>query len=282
MVKKLTDFPWKKVLETAEIDLISWERVSPLIKHEVFKELNLQPKNYIPIYSEQERQRKLGTTQNIWPFRTGKGECVLIRGNMSVKNTYQSPNTKLILLEETCIPKSCSLGNSKTEREYLAQGFNSRVFHQLLINESKKEVFLGSAGKLYLNAKVQYHSVPIKLKNVQFELDWTVETRNEVLHFEAKYSPKKPTPEYILFQVFYPTVYLSEKVKNKTIRPFFLDIIKGHGFVDYHFMEIGYDDTLNLSSYKVVPIQNTTIRVSLSDQRFPNLMSYINTNRTRK
>ena len=79
----MTDCLWRRVLERAKVDLDSWDYVSPQIDHSVFKELGLQPKNYIPIYSERERQKKLGSPQ-IWPFRNGIGSCVLIRGDMIV------------------------------------------------------------------------------------------------------------------------------------------------------------------------------------------------------
>jgi hypothetical protein len=52
----VTDYPWKQVLERADVDLDSWDRVSPQIERSLFAELSLQPNRYIPIYSERERQ----------------------------------------------------------------------------------------------------------------------------------------------------------------------------------------------------------------------------------
>ncbi|MCJ7760903.1 hypothetical protein MUP59_07185, partial [Candidatus Bathyarchaeota archaeon] len=72
------------------------------------------------------------------------------------------------------------------------------------------------------------------------------ESKSEILLFEAKLSGGAGQREFVLFQIFYPTAYLGLKVPNKSIRPFFLDIVKRRGCVDYHFMEISYKDALDL------------------------------------
>ncbi len=177
---------------------------------------------------------------------------------MIVKNTYGKREHDVKTLKENRISQSTAIKNAKNEREFLVQGYNSKVFHEL-INEPE-ELYIGSAGKLYLNADAKYFH-PVKLKRVQFELDWSVESEYEILLFEAKLSGKEGTKEFVLLQVFYPTAYLTLKVPNKTIRPFFLDIIKRTGYVDYHFMEIPYTNALDLASYKRNPNHSITIRV---------------------
>ncbi|MCJ7760981.1 hypothetical protein MUP59_07580 [Candidatus Bathyarchaeota archaeon] len=254
----MADCPWKKVLERAKIDLNSWVHVSPQIDHFIFKELKLQPKNYIPIYTERERQRKL-CVPLVWPFRNGIGSCVLIRGDMIVKSTYEMKEHGPRTLEENSFSRSTSLKNAENERECLVQGFNSHVFHELLSEPA--ELFVGSAGKLYLNGEAKYFD-PVKLRKVQFELDWSVESKTEILLFEAKLSGGAGQREFVLFQIFYPTAYLRLKVPNKSIRPFFLDIVKRRGYVDYHFMEISYKDAFDLASYNKEPRQSRTIRVT--------------------
>ena len=141
----------------------------------------------------------------------------------------------------------------------MVQGFNSHVFHELVSEPA--ELFVGSAGKLYLSGEAMYFH-PVKLMRVQFELDWSVESRNEILLFEVKLSGGAGQREFVLFQIFYPTAYLALKVPSKTIRPFFLDIVRRDGYVDYHFMEISYKDAFDLASYNKEPKQSRTIRVT--------------------
>jgi hypothetical protein len=177
---------------------------------------------------------------------------------MIVRSSYVTQENSNTLLDENKESRSTSLKYATNEREFLIQAHNSRAFHAL---SGSTELFLGSAGKLYVDGEANYYR-PVKLEGVQFELDWSVESRNEILLFEAKLSRGKSPTEFVLFQVFYPTAYMSQRAGNKPVRPFFLDIVKRPKYVDYHFMEISYARPFDLSSYENRPKQHKTIRVA--------------------
>ena len=109
--------------------------VSPQIERSVFDELDLDSNRLIPIYSEHDRQKKLGPTPNIWPFRNGIGRCVLIRGDMIVRSSFLEEEKDITLLDENMESQSTSLKRATNEREFLIQAYNSRVFHELCGSE---------------------------------------------------------------------------------------------------------------------------------------------------
>jgi hypothetical protein len=259
------NYVWLKILEEAQIDPFLWEKVSPQIQKKAFHNLNLQPKNFIPIYSEKERKRKLGFRDNIWPFRNGIGRCVLIDGDLSLKNNYSNPSNADLYSIENYNAVSVSLNNSNTEREFLHLAYNSGVFNQLL---GSKKLSLGTSGKLYVNAIANYFK-PIELQTVQFELDWSLETKDTIALFEAKLpttnkSNTNKTSEFIIFQAFYPILYASQIKHSKKIRFFFVDIIRSTSKVDFHFMEIDFKNPMDLQSYNNIPKYSTTIRMKIN------------------
>ena len=176
-------YDWLDILNEENIDPYDWKYVSPQVHRESFHNLRLQPKNYIPIYTEKEREKKLGFRDNIWPFRNGIGKCVLIDGNMSIRNKYV-PNIKVNnLCKYHNVSSTISLSARRTEREYLHLAYNSKIFHSLL---ESKDLHLGTSGKLYVASKAKYHKI-INLDTVQFELDWCVETQDTIALFEGKF-----------------------------------------------------------------------------------------------
>ena len=208
-----SNYTWLKILEEAQVDPFSWNEVSPQIQKNVFHDLNLQPKNFIPIYSEKERKRKLGFRENIWPFRNGIGRCVLIDGDLSINNNYSQSIVADIHCTEDNNAVSVSLNNSTTEREFLHLAYNCGVFNQLLDSE---KLNLGTSGKLYVNAVVNYFR-PIELEKVQFELDFAIETEDTIALFEAKLPTTNKTADFVIFQAFYPILYTSQIKHNKKI-----------------------------------------------------------------
>jgi len=256
------NYVWLKILEEAQIDPFSWNKVSPQIQKKVFHNLNLQPKNFIPIYSEKERKRKLGFRDNIWPFRNGIGRCVLIDGDLSIKNNYSNPSNADLYCIENNNAVSVSLNNSNTEREFLHLAYNCGVFNQLL---GSKKLNLGTSGKLYVNAIANYFKA-IELEKVQFELDLSLETKDTIALFEAKLpktnkSNTNKTADFVIFQAFYPILYASQINHSKKIRFFFLDIIRYTSKVDFHFIEIDFKNPMDLQSFNNIPQYSTTIRM---------------------
>lgn len=252
-------YDWLDILKEENIDPYNWQHVSPQIHRKSFHKLQLQPKNYIPIYTEKERKRKLGFRENIWPFRNGIGKCVLIEGDMSIKNKY---STNIKVTDRYINPNlnsTISLLHSKTEREYLHLAFNSKIFHSLL---KTKVLQLGTSGKLYVASEAKYFNT-INLDTVQFELDWCVETEDTIALFEAKFPKKGITKEFILFQAFYPIIYANKVNNNKKLRFFFLDILRHDDIVDYHFIEINFKIPNDLATYDTVPLTTKTIRLKL-------------------
>tara|TARA_Y100000590_G_C15592252_1_gene966562 strand:- start:43 stop:813 length:771 start_codon:yes stop_codon:yes gene_type:complete len=248
---------WLDILEEGNIDPYDWKHVSPQVHRKYFHKLGLQPKNYIPIYSLSERNRKLFFRDNIWPFRNGIGRCVLIDGVMSVKNDYNYHKSADIECFESNHSSTVNIYRNKTEREFLHLAFNSGVFNELL---KTKKIYLGTSGKLYVESKAKYYE-KINLETVQFELDWSIESKDTIALIEAKLPPKGFTNNFILFQAFYPVLYTSLINQKKKIRFFFLDIIKLNTSVDYHFLEINYETPCDLLSYENKPKNSTTIRL---------------------
>ena len=252
------DNHWSKIFDNLKINPFDIKKVGPRIANDIFKKLKLNPARLIPLYNEKHRTSKIGDIPDLWPLRSGIGTCVLIKGDMSIWNNY--PNEKIIYVKDHSENVSTNINYVNTERESLVQAYNIGVFQKLTENDIK---CLGIAGKLYLTSDIKYYE-RINLNSVQFELDWSVETDKEILLFEAKRIKSKGkrvfTEDFVLFQIFFPAVYASQKTSKK-IRPFFLDIIDHHYYVDYHFIEIKYDDVSDLASYDVNNTIETTIRV---------------------
>ena len=251
-------YDWLDILDEANINPYNWNYVSPQIHRKSFHSLRLQPKNYIPIYTIKERNRKLGFRENIWPFRNGIGRCVLIEGDMSIINNYQYGGTPDIKCDESGNSSTVSLMRSRTEREFLHLAYNSGIFNKLL---ESNNLYLGTSGKLYVCSNAKYYET-INFETVQFELDWCIETKDTIALFEAKFPAKGCTNDFVLFQAFYPILYTSLIEQKKKIRFFFLDILKSTDSVDYHFIEIKFDSPNDLSSYVNTPIGTKTIRLN--------------------
>ena len=152
---------WSKIFDEMKIDPLRIKNVGDKITKSIFEKLELDPNKWIPVYDEKTRAKRFEGIIDLWPLRTGKGECVLIKGSMNVQSNY-SPD-KVIFVKNIIMNNSTNLKQINTERLALVEANNIGVFQHLTNN---KITHLGVAGKLNLFAEVKYFE-SIKLDNLQ-------------------------------------------------------------------------------------------------------------------
>lgn len=183
---------WQKILDKKGIDPKKIQFVSSPINRDAMREF-AEPRLIIPIYSREARLSKFPflSEQNLTPIRTGIGTAVLTKADIFLPLDSPVDERKVITYDRNKIPRSLDI-EINTEARFLALAYETGVFNAAFGLSSETRPKLGLMGKMNLHQadlslidqNQQSHSLAVS--NVQFELDFSLETEDAVYLIEAK------------------------------------------------------------------------------------------------
>lgn len=209
------------------------------------KDLNKNsPANWIPNYSRSTLSNYL-LENHLMPIRSGKGSFFFYKGNIFLNiDNYASTDVKIDTVKSIYpfLPLSLSVDFQKNENAYINKALSLGIINHFI--ESNEILLHGQSGVIKLSEQLEFKtSKGLKHTNrgLQFEVDMVLETKNEILIFEAKKPTKKFTKEFSLLQLYYPFIYFSKITDaKKKIRTIFFDVLVIEQEEKYKLIEVNF------------------------------------------
>jgi len=212
------------------------------------------PAKWIPNYSKATLSNFL-LENNLMPIRSGKGSFFFYKGdiflNVANNNSQQIKIDKIKSIY-SFLPLSLNVNFQKNENAYI----NKAVYLGIINNfvESDEILLHGQSGVIKLTEQLKFKtSQGSRYTNsgLQFEVDMVLETKNEILIFEAKKPIRKFTEEFSLLQLYYPLLYFKNTTNSKKkIRTIFFDILVENNKEKYKLIEITFKNDL-FDNYRI-------------------------------
>lgn len=234
--------PWERILARAGIAPESIGFVSDPIGPEIIGEF-VDPQRAIPIYSAKTYSNsfKFLSKHGLTPLRVGIGTAVLTKANLFLSTAEKAASQLQVQAEHDEIPVSLASTPVDTEARYLALAYETGVFNAAFSLAPDNKPKLGLFGKMNLpRAQIKLADdkgriYPLNISNVQFDLDFSLETPDSVYLIEAKMGRVET---FSALQLFYPYVLLAQLNSKKEIRTFLLEIDKqSESVIQYRFHE---------------------------------------------
>lgn len=199
------------------------------------------PANWIPIYKRDDLSEYL-LENRLMPIRCGQGEFFFYRGEILFDLrllSYREVPIDTIESVEAFIPLTLHEFH-RNENAYLnkalAMGIlnhfldsnDLELYQEKIVRGDYRRLLYGQFGKIKTNFELTFHTTKgsrVINAGFQFEMDLVLENESEIIIFEAKQG-RKPRESFVLLQLYYPLIYLSEITKKKKkIRTVFIDIV---------------------------------------------------------
>ena len=240
--------------------------------HNAFSAKHLKkpnPANWIPIYKKDDLSDYLLENQ-LMPVRCGQGEFFFYRGEIvfDLRGVeYETVSIESIEKVECFVPLTLQ-DFHRNENAYLNRALalgvlnhfldskELKVFEKSIERKNYRRLLYGQFGKIKTNFELEFKTTkgsrPIN-RGFQFEIDLVLENENEIIIFEAKQGAKT-RENFILLQLYYPLIYLSNITKNqKKIRTIFIDIETNkndkYRLTEFYFHELNFDSVEVLRSW---------------------------------
>jgi len=218
-----------------------------------------KPGQWIPIYYFKEIP-KYFQENGIVPIRAGQAEFFFYKGKVFF-NLESVDFKKIDICKikpiESYIPATLKAKFQRNENAYLnkaiALGFVNHfvsdkelaVFEHEVATKGHKRLLYGQFGKIKLTNMLQFKTSkgrkPIN-PGFQFEIDLVLESKDEIIIFEAK-TGNKYFSNFSLLQLYYPLIYIQSIIEEpKTIRTVFIDITTFGNTERYRMMEIKFEN----------------------------------------
>ena len=219
-------------------------------------ELNKKfPAKWIPNYSKSTLSQYL-VANSLMPIRSGKGSFFFYKGNIFLKpNDYKAVKVNIDEIKNMYpfLPLTLNIDFQKNENAYINKALSLGVINHFI--KSDEILLHGQSGVIKLSQPLDFKtSLGTKQTNsgLQFEVDMVLESKSEILIFEAKKPAKKFTQEISLLQLYYPLIYFS-KITNskKKIRTIFFDILATEKEEKYKLVEVEFINGL-FDEYRIV------------------------------
>lgn len=261
--------PWEQILAKAGIAPESIEFVSEPIGPEIIREF-VDPQLAIPIYSTKtySNRFKFLSKYGLIPLRTGIGTAVLTKANLFLPATEKAAPQLQVQAEYGKIPVSLSSPPIHTEARYLAMAYETGVFNAAFFLPPSNKPKLGLFGKMNLpRAEIKLADdkgriYPLNISNVQFDLDFSLETLDSVYLIEAKMGRAET---FSALQLFYPYVLLAQLNSEKEIRTFLLEIdMRSESVMQYRFHEYCFRTPFVANSGELKQVVSVELKISNS------------------
>jgi len=203
------------------------------------------PGNWIPIYKKEELAEYF-INNNLMPIRCGQAEFFFFRGNIFLDLTpinFHFVNIKSLKQIDSFIP--ITLENfHKNENAYLNKSLSIGIINHFIDSDlNYRRLQYGQFGKIKTNFTLEFitsHGTKEINKGFQFEIDFVLENKDEIIIFEAKQG-SKPRTTFSLLQLYYPLIYLTKITNNqKKIRTIFIDIVSDKNNEIYKLTELEF------------------------------------------
>jgi hypothetical protein len=132
----------------------------------------------------------------------------------------------------------------KNENAYLNKALSRGILNHFIDDDLiYRRLLYGQFGKIKTNFELEFktsHGIKEINKGFQFEIDFVLENKDEIIIFEAKQGSKSRTT-FSLLQLYYPLIYLTKITNNqKKIRTIFIDIISNENNEIYKLTELEF------------------------------------------
>jgi len=214
-----------------------------------------KPGNWIPIYKKEDLPEYF-INNNLMPIRCGQAEFFFFKGNIFLDLTPITFNTidiKTLTQIDSFIPLTLEKFH-KNENAYLNKALSIGILNHFIdLDSISRRLLYGQFGKIKTNFELEFktsHGVKEINKGFQFEIDFVLENKDEIIIFEAKQGSKSRTT-FSLLQLYYPLIYLTKITDNqKKIRTIFIDIVSDKNNEIYKLTELVFKnfefDNLNI------------------------------------
>lgn len=203
------------------------------------------PGNWIPIYKKEDLSEYF-INNNLMPIRCGQAEFFFFKGDIFFDLTPIEFNTiyiKSLTQIDSFLPLTLK-DFHKNENAYLNKALSIGVLNHFIDDDLiNRRLLYGQFGKIKTNFELEFktsHGVKDINKGFQFEIDFVLENKDEIIVFEAKQG-SKPRTSFSLLQLYYPLIYLT-KITNsqKKIRTIFIDIVSDENNEIYKLTELEF------------------------------------------
>lgn len=260
---------WEQILARAGIAPEDIGFVSDHIGPEIIREF-VEPRLVIPIYSAETYSSRFPflSKHGLTPLRTGIGTAVLTRANLFLPIIEKADSQLFMECNRDSIPLSLLDVPVNTEAKYLALAYESGVFNTAFSLPVDVRAAIGLFGKMNLpKAKIlladdQGKQYPLHISNVQFDLDFSLETQDCIYLIEAKRGNAKT---FSALQLFYPYALFMQinPPLMKTLRTFLLQIDKKtDSRIQYMFHEYSFRIPLVANSSILKQVISVDLKIS--------------------
>jgi hypothetical protein len=204
-----------------------------------------KPGNWIPIYKKEDLPEYF-LNNNLMPIRCGQAEFFFFKGDIFFDLTlidFTIIDIKNLTLIDNFLP--LTLENfHKNENAYLNKALSRGILNHFIDDDLiYRRLLYGQFGKIKTNFELEFktsHGIKEINKGFQFEIDFVLENKDEIIIFEAKQGSKSRTT-FSLLQLYYPLIYLTKITNNqKKIRTIFIDIISNENNEIYKLTELEF------------------------------------------
>ena len=274
--KKKNDIAWEKIFEKHNI-------LEALQKDKLFKikssEINkVREARLMTKFDKEIDLPKIFKKNNLSILPIGRGEYVLGKFKTYFEIKSKEPSEpKIMKLPQ----KLTSIDTKKITSESVAinVAFASGMIDDLLNSSELNKAYLTITGRMgskllnfNIDSKIKGESpYNINVENSQIEIDSAFENKEKILLIEAKIDEKK---DFNIRQLFYPYLFLKNKLLDKEIIPVLLIYTQG-SFI-FNIFEI--KDETNYSSIKFLEqkIYKLSDEINISMNEVINIMNTVN------
>ncbi len=204
-----------------------------------------KPGNWIPIYKKEDLPEYF-LNNNLMPIRCGQAEFFFFKGNIFFDLTSIDFNTidiNNLTQIDSFLPLTLEKFH-KNENAYLNKALSIGILNHFIDDDLiNRRLLYGQFGKIKTNFELEFktsHGVKEINKGFQFEIDFVLENKDEIIIFEAKQGSKSRTT-FSLLQLYYPLIYLTKITNNqKKIRKIFIDIVSNKNNEIYKLTELEF------------------------------------------
>lgn len=274
--KKKNDIAWEKLFEKYNIlEALQKEKLFKIKSSDINKvrEARLMTK-----FDKEIDLPKIFKKNNLSILPIGRGEYVLGKFKTYFEIKSKEPSEpKIMKLPQ----KLTSIDTKKITSESVAinVAFASGMIDDLLNSSELNKAYLTITGRMgskllnfNIDSKIKAESpYNINVENSQIEIDSAFENKEKILLIEAKIDEKK---DFNIRQLFYPYLFLKNKLLDKEIIPVLLIYTQG----SFIFNIFEFKDETNYSSIKFLEqkIYKLSDEINISMNEVINIMNTVN------
>jgi len=224
------------------------------------KQLNKsKPGNWIPLYHQKDLSNFF-IQNKIFPIRSGQAEFFFYKNSIFFdlnKVQFEKVEPSQYQAIEDFIPLSLKVNFQRNENAYLNKALALGVINHFIGNNEtilfEKEIkhknhtrlLYGQFGKIKITEPMYFKTTKeskLIKEGFQFEIDLVLESKDEIIIFEAKMGDND-RDSFSLLQLYYPLIYFRKLIgKEKKIRTIFIDIVTNKQKENYKLVEFDFID----------------------------------------